>query len=126
MKKYAKYVKRCKEEGIVCKKLLSSILELELVLGKMREQHKKAQEWDYGYMNWIVNADVEAYELRNKLEQLNIELAETCCKCKGYNDHIHDLIIEAEMFVARQAFAEAEERYEENVSPEKYAEMFYE
>lgn len=72
--------------------------------------------------------DVEecAFELRDKFEQLRIELADTCYKCKGWNDYIYDLLIEAEMFVARQAFAEAEERYEESVGPEKYAEMFYE
>lgn len=123
-----KMLKRCNEEGVICRGLRRSTLELELELRKMRELHKKAQEYAYGYMAAFAWFDAEecAYELKNKVEQLRIELADTCYKCKGYNDYIHDLLIEAEMFIARQAFAEAEERYEENVGPENYAEMFYE
>ncbi|WML36953.1 hypothetical protein [Clostridium sp. OS1-26] len=123
-----KSVKRCKEEGVVCKKLHSSIAELELVLDKMREHHKIAQKSIYGYMAEFAGLDVEgcACELKNKLKQLRIELANTCYKCKGYNDYIHELLIEAEMFVARQAFAEAEARFEESVGVDKYMEMFYE
>ncbi|MFL0245993.1 hypothetical protein [Candidatus Clostridium stratigraminis] len=121
-----KMVKRCTAEGVICKGLRGATLELHLALVKMREQHEKAKKFAYGYMAWIAYADVEAWELREKLEKLRNMLAITCYKCKGYNDFIHDLMIEAEMFVARQAFADAEARYEEYVSPEKYAEMFYE
>jgi len=123
-----KLVKRCKEEGIICRELRRSTVDLQLALGKMREQHKIAQECRYGYMASFAGMDAEecAWELKAKLEQLRSELADTCCKCKGWNDFIGGLLVEAEMFIARQAFAEAEESYAESVGPEKYAEMFYE
>ena len=121
-----KMVKRYTAEGVICKGLRGATLELHVALIKMREQHEIAKKYTYGYMAWIANADVEAYELREKLEELRNMLAITCYKCKGYNDYIHELLVEAEMFVARQAFADAEARYEEYVGPEKYAEMFYE
>lgn len=121
-----KMVKRCNVEGIICKGLRRSAVELQLALIKMREQHDEAQKWAYGYMGWIANADAEAYELKEKVAQLRKVMYLTCSKCRGYNDYLHNMIVEAEMFIGRQAFAEAEARYEDSVSPEKYAEMFYE
>lgn len=121
-----KMVKRCTAEGVICKGLRGAALELHLALIKMREQHKKAQKWAYGYMAWIAEAEAEAFELKEKVAQLRSVMYITCSKCKGYNDFMHEMLVEAEMFIGRQAFAEAEARYEDSVSPEKYAEMFYE
>lgn len=65
-----KMLKRCNEEGVICRGLRRSTLELELELRKMRELHKKAQEYAYGYMAAFAGIDVEecAFELRDKLE----------------------------------------------------------
>lgn len=121
-----KMVKRCTEEGVICRGLRGAALELHLALIKMREQHKEAQKWAYGYMAWIADAESEAFELKEKVAQLRKVMYITCSKCRGYNDYLHNMIVEAEMFIGRQAFADAEARYEESVSPEKYVEMFYE
>lgn len=121
-----KMIKRCTEEGVICRGLRRSAVELQLALIKMQEQHKKAQKWAYGYMAWIADAEAEAFELKEKVAQLRKEMYLTCSKCRGYNDYLNNMIVEAEMFIGRQAFADAEARYEESVSPEKYVEMFYE